>query len=205
MGDGDGGGGAHQRVEIAPGGAIGQVAVGVADIGLYQGKVGFQPAFLHVGSAVEVFDLLAVCKIGAKAGGGVEGRNARAAGTDTFRQRALRHQFQVDLACQIKFGEHHRIGRARERADQLFHHASLDQRRQPDVAVARVVVDDRQLCRMAGGLEAINQGVDQFYRRARAAEPADHHHRAITNSGDRGGQIGNRFVHSASPMAVQLT
>ena len=47
---------AHQRVKIAPGLVVGEVAIGVAKLGLDDGKIGLQPALLHVGAAVEFRD-----------------------------------------------------------------------------------------------------------------------------------------------------
>ena len=85
-------------------------------------------------------------------------------GCAAFGQCALGDQFQLDLAGQIGLGKDHGIGRAGEGADQLFDHPRLDQRRKPDMAVPGVVVDNCQLARVAGGDEAVDQGMDQLDR-----------------------------------------
>ena len=56
----------------------------------------------------------------------------------------------------------------------------LEQRREPGVAVAGVVVDDGQVARALR-----DQRVDQLGRHAGRAEAADHHGRAVLDAGHR--------------------
>src|SRR5206468_5286161 len=58
----------------------------------------------------------------------------------------------------------------------------FQQRGEADVAVARVVVDDREIARAF-----LDQRVDELGRHAGGPEAADHHGRAIVNVGDGGG------------------
>ena len=55
----------------------------------------------------------------------------------------------------------------------------LQQQREADVGVARVVVDDRELARAL-----LDQRVDQLGRHAGGAEAADHHGGAVVDVGD---------------------
>ncbi|QTK82670.1 Hypothetical protein AT6N2_L1987 [Agrobacterium tumefaciens] len=160
---------AHQRVKIAPGLVVDKVAIGVAKLGLDDGKVGLQPALLHIGAAVKLRDNLALRQFSAKPGRGVESRNARTARADALGKRALRHQFQLDFAGQIAIGEGARIRRAREGADHLPDHARIDHRGDADTAIAGIVIDDSQVL---GAF--VDECVDQLDRRAGAAETADH-------------------------------
>ena len=153
--------------------------MGIADMRLDQREISLQPAFLHIGPPVEHLNRFALGKVGAIAGGRVKRGDARAPCPDTLGQGALGDQFQLDLSGQIGLGKDHGIGRAGEGADQLFDHPRLDQGRKPDMAVPGVVVDNCQLARVAGGDEAVDQRVDQFDRRARAAKAADHHRHAV--------------------------
>ena len=92
----------------------------------------------------------------AVAGGREEAADAGAGGADALGQVALRHQFELDLAGAVQRIEHMRIALPRERADDLAHPAGFQQRRQAEVAIAGVVVDQRQLTRALG-----DEGVDQ--------------------------------------------
>ena len=60
---------------------------------------------MHIGLAVEIVQFLAFGDHRADAGLGVESRDARAAGADAFGQRALRIEFQLQLAGQIRLLE----------------------------------------------------------------------------------------------------
>ena len=86
-----------------------------------------------------------------------------------------------------------RIGLARKRTDDLLHLPGPDQRREPRVAVAGVVVDDREplgaLCDQRG-----------HQRRGHpcASEPADEDGGAVGDVGDGRFEGGNDFIdHSA--------
>jgi len=74
----------------------------------------------------------------------------------------------------IKRVEHVGIGLARKRADDLANALGLEQRREPDIAVAGVVVHDRQIARTL-----LDQRVDQLRRHAGRAEAADHDRRTV--------------------------
>ena len=88
----------HHRVEIARGLAIDEIACGIALPGMDHGDVGEQAAFHEVLLAIEFLHFLALGDQGADAGLGEEGGNAGAAGADAFGQRALRVEFQLQLA-----------------------------------------------------------------------------------------------------------
>ena len=63
------------------------------------------------------------------------------------------------------------------------------QRGEPDMAVAGIVVDHREAARAP-----VDQRVDQLGGRARLAEPADRHRRAVRDVGDRLGNVRDPLV-----------
>lgn len=185
----------HDRREVAGGHTVGQVAMGIANLCLDQGEVGFQPALLHIGAAIEFGDRLALGEIRAVAGRGVKCRNACTTRADAFGQGALGDEFQLDFTRQVALGENARVGGAREGADHLGDEALLNQGSDANMAVAGVVVDDGQVLWAAGGKEPVNEGVHQLDRRARTAETTDHDRRAIGNICHGFVQRGDAFVH----------
>ncbi len=92
FGDGDARGRGHHGVEIARRPAVDQVALPVSLPGLHQREVCFERPFQDVFAPIEGALLFALGDQRANAGGRIEGGNARPAGADPFRQRALRNQ-----------------------------------------------------------------------------------------------------------------
>ena len=136
-------GGRHHRVEVARGLAVDEVAGGVALPGLDDGEVGEQAALHHVFLAVELLHFLALGDQRADAGLGVEGRDAGAAGADALGQRALRVEFQLQLAGEELLREQlvlADIGR-----DHLLDLPRLQKQAQPDAVDAGIVGDDGQI------------------------------------------------------------
>ena len=174
----------HQRIEVSPRQPIGQVAHVVAQLALDKRDIGLQPALAHVHMAIEFLDLLAFGQFGAIGGGRIEGRNARTRRANAFGQRALWHQFKRDVARKVGRVERLGVGRAREGTDHPGNHPGLDHCRDADAPVTRVVVDNGQLARAAGGAKAVDQRVDQLDRRARAAKSTDHHGCPVGNIRD---------------------
>ena len=127
--------GGHDRVEVAGGAAVNQVAAGVGLVSADQGEVGAQAVLQDVLASVDYPAFLALGDEGAGAGGGVKGRDAGAASAQSLRQGSLGHQFQIDLAAavgQLELGRAGNRGGNRERRDGLgdlsvFHqHAVVD-------------------------------------------------------------------------------
>src|SRR5690606_28196754 len=117
-----------------------------------------------------------------------------AAGANALSQRPLRHEFELDLAGKVPVGKGARIGRAREGADHLPDHASVDHGSNADAPVAGIVVDDRKVLG-----SAINQRVNELNRRARAAEATDHDGCAVIDGGNGSGRAFYRLVHVETP------
>jgi hypothetical protein len=84
------------------------------------------------------------------------------AGADALGEVALRHQLELDLARAVERVEVMAVDLAGERADDLAHPLRREQRGEAGVAVAGVVVDDRQLLRAL-----VEQGVHQLVRQPR--------------------------------------
>src|SRR5690606_39930418 len=121
--------------------------------------------------------------------GRVEGADAGPGGADAFGQVALRHEFELDLTRPIQTIEYPGVALPREGADDLAHRPRLKQRREPRVAVTRVVVDHRQTLQPAG-----DERVDEFARLPGAAEAADHDDGTVGDVGDRALDVGDRLV-----------
>jgi hypothetical protein len=97
---------------------------------------------------------------------------AEAAGADALDQRALRHQFNLDLAR-----DHLRLGfrvRADVAGDDAAHQARTDQQSDAQAGLGGVVGDDRQAL-----LALAHDLVHQAVGRAHAHEAADHQHRPV--------------------------
>ena len=76
------------------------------------------------------------------AGGGKHRAEASACRLDPRREVALRYQLQLNFAAAIKVIENLRINLTWERTDHFSHPTGLQQRRQADFAVARIVIDN---------------------------------------------------------------
>src|SRR5579884_3807593 len=99
------GGGRHDRVEIAGRLPVDEIALGVALPGVDNGDVGEKAALHQVSLAVELARLLALGDDRADAGPGEKGGNAGAAGADALGERALRIEFELQLAGEILLRE----------------------------------------------------------------------------------------------------
>src|SRR5690606_27879265 len=173
-----------------------EIAMHVAQLGLDDCEIGLQPAFTDIGPPLEFFYRLAFGKLGSIGGRRVERRDTGAASADTLRQGSLRHEFELYLAGKISVRKGARVRRPGEGADHLAHHAGIDHRGDPDPAIAGIVVDDGEVL---GSL--VDQGVDQFDRRARTAKAADHDARAVADVGDSLRRAADCLVHADFSLA----
>ena len=124
-----------------------------------------RPRLHDVALAVEFAHFLALGDQGADAGLGEEGRDAGAAGADALGERALRIEFELELAGEVLLGEQlvlAHIGR-----DHLADLARLEQPAEPDAVDAGIVGDEGQVLRAR-----ITNRLDQRLRNAAQAEPA---------------------------------
>jgi hypothetical protein len=103
FGDGDARGGCHHGVEIACRPAIDQVALAVAFPRLHQCEICLERRLQYIVATIERALFLALSDQGAHPGGGVEGGDARPAGADALRQRALRNQCDFERAGNDQF------------------------------------------------------------------------------------------------------
>ena len=182
----------HRRVEVARRQVEAQVAAGVGDLRLDQRHVGHQRALHHVGVAIELAQLLALGDDGADTGLGEEGRDAGAAGAQLLGQRALRREFQFQLAGQVLALE--LLVLADVAADHLLDLARIEQLAEAETVDAGIVGDHRQVLR-AG----FAQGLDQRLRNAAQAEAAHRQHLAVLDDAlQRLGGRGIDLVHEMS-------
>ena len=195
LGDGDARGGGHHGVEIARRPAIDQVALPVALPGLYQREVCFERRLQHVLAPIEGALLFALRDQGAYAGGSVEGGNARSAGADPFRQRALRNQRDLQGA-----GNHQLLQQrvfAHVAAGMGSDHARLQQQAEAEAVHAHVVGNGVQ-----AGHPAAHQGGNRVLWNAAKPESPQHHGCARRDIGN--GCVGGRkdFIHSKASLPI---
>ena len=185
---------AHHRAEVASSITIGQVAPAVGLERLDERIVARQRLLEHVTGAVDDACLLAVGQLAAIAHRREERPEAGRRGAHALDHDALRHALQFDLAGAVHLGERgrtrlRRVGRARERADQLAHAAGQEQLRQPGRPVAAVVVDHREVARAL-----VEQRAQQLGGNARGAEAAHQQRGAIGHVFHGVGQRGHGLV-----------
>src|SRR5439155_26722632 len=106
-------------------------------------EVGADAAFEDELLAVERLDLLALGDLGADAGLGVEARDAGAAGAAALRQRALRAEFDLELAGEILPLE--LLVLAHVGGDHLADLAGPQELAEPLIVDAGIVRDHRQV------------------------------------------------------------
>src|SRR4030095_266454 len=118
-----------------------------------------------------------------------ERADAGTGGANPLGEIALRNELELEESRAVLRVEMMRIDLSRKRADNLRHPPRLDESREPGVAVARVVVDDRETARTLR-----HQGVDQAGGHAGGTEAAQHDRRAIGNVRDGCGGAGDGLV-----------
>src|SRR6185295_10838946 len=105
----------------------------VGPVSLDEREVGVDRVLEHVVAAVDMTGFLAFGEPRAERGRRVEGADPRAGGANAFGERALRHEFEIDLACAVKPVEVPRIRLTRKRAEDLAHAPGADQPGEPRV------------------------------------------------------------------------
>ena len=133
------GGGGHHRVEVARGLPIHEVAVAVALPRAHEREVRLERQLEHVGSSVDHARLLALGHQRAVAGRREEAADACPAGANALRERALRHQLDLELAGEelpLELAVLADVGR-----DHLADLPGLEQTAQAEVVDAGVVAD----------------------------------------------------------------
>ena len=188
-------GGRHVRVEVARGLAEHQVARGVGAPRLDDRQISAQPGFADIILALEILDRLALGHHRADAGLGIEGRDAGAAGADTFGQRPLRVQLQLQFARQILAFEQlvlAHIGR-----NHLPHLPAFQQHPQAKAVGAGIVGNDGQI------LHAARPDFrDQAFGIARQAEAARHDRHPVEQQAIKGlRRAVVDFLHVFSPFS----
>ena len=172
FGDRDLRGSGHHRVEVPRGLAVDEITGGVALPGVDDREVGKQAAFHDVFLAVENLFFLAFGDQRADAGLCIEGGNTGAAGADALGQRALRIEFELELAGKVLLGEQlvlADIGR-----DHLLDLTRLEQAGKTDAVNAGIVGNHRQVLDPAVA-DRIRQGLGD----AAKAKAARHDHHAV--------------------------
>ena len=147
LGDRDGRGRGHHRPEVPGGLAVDEVAHPVRAVGADQRDVAVDRVLEDVGATVDLAGLLALGQRRADPGRAEERADPGAGGPHPFGEVALRDELELDPALAVEPVEDPGVVLPRERADDLADPALGQQRRQPRVAVAGVVVHHGQVGR----------------------------------------------------------
>ena len=179
----------HHRIEVARRLPVDEVAFGVALPGVNQGDVGDEASLHHIGLVVEVADFLALGDHRADAGAGEEGGDPRAPGADALGERALRIEFELELARKIEIGED--LVLADVARDHLPDLAGFEQDSKADPVDAGVVGDEGQILRAR-----FAHRLDQRLGDAAKAKSARHQDHAVLDlAGERLVGVGVDFSH----------
>src|ERR1051326_5973375 len=165
-------------VRVAP--AIGEVAPAVGAIGLDERVVGVNRILENVITFSYAPRFFALGEARAVCGRRVEGADARAGGANALGERALGNELELDLARAVLRVEVPRVRLPRKRAQDFAHALRLDERRKPGVAVACIVIDDRQVARALR-----DQSFDERGGHSGIAEAVDHDRGAIGHVRER--------------------
>ena len=167
----------NNRVEAAAGLPERQVAPAIGLPRLDQPNIAVDRAFQHVIPSVKMTQFLALGQNRADRGRGVERRHPGASRADAFGQRALRHQFQLDLAGGIKRLEADAGRAARPGYDQLAHPPQFDQPRHAFAEAADRIADDSQVARAV-----LDQTIQQDMRLADGGKPGNQDGGTVLNA-----------------------
>src|SRR5690606_36241322 len=182
----------HHRVKVARGLAVDEVAFLVALPRLDDGEVGDEPGLEDIGLAVEDLALFALGHERADAGLGVEAGDAGAPCPAALGQRALRIEFEFELAGEILAGEFlvlPDIG-----TDHLPDLPGLQQQAEAPAVDAGIVGDDGKILR-----PAVAEGDDEVLGNAAEAEAPAHHGHAVEGEAlERRLGVGINFVRHGS-------
>src|SRR4249919_2859687 len=171
--------GGHQRIEVAGGVPIPQVAELVGPGGEDERYVGVKRALQNVRHSVDQPLFLALREQRPGGYGREEPADACASRPDRLGEGALREQGRLDLS-RVDRGDG--LGVRREEGRDPATDPSLPkQLPEPFARLADVVRDHRQV----GSLGVVGERVDQRQRRADEPEPADHHGVARADVGNR--------------------
>jgi len=168
-----------QRVEVAGGFPVDQVAGPVRLPGLDQRQVGGNALFEDIVRVAEARRRLVLRQDRAVGGAGVEGGDAGPAGAQLFRQGALRGQFQFQLAAEkllLEDGVLADIG-----GDHFPDLAGLQQQAEAEIVDPGIVADHGQVFDAA-----VAQGDYQVFGDAAQAEAARGHRHAVAGQSFQG-------------------
>ena len=185
----------HHRIEIARRLAIDEIAFGVALIGVDERDIGDESALHDIGRAVEVAQLFPIGNDGSDARFCEKRRDARAACPDPLGQRALRIEFEFELAGKIKPLE--KLVLADIRRDHFLDLPGLEEEPQPNAIDARIVRDHGQILDLG-----VANGLDQELRdAAKPKSPRHDGHPVLEDAGQGRTGVRKNLVHAWSSAA----
>src|SRR6266568_4244495 len=180
----------HDRIEIAGGLPVHEIAQPVPHKGLDQGVVGREGGLQDEVAAAERARLLAVGHHRSVPGRRVERRDARPAGPDLLGERSLGQELDLQLARQELLLE--QLVLPHVGGDHLADLAGAQEKTQTEIADPRVVAHDRQVLRPPGA-----QRPDQVFGDAAQSEAPDHEGGAVRDVPDRLVGVPHHLAHRA--------
>src|SRR5579862_5047804 len=157
----------HNRVEVARRFPIGEIAPAIAALRLDEREIARQRLLEHIKCTIDLAQLLAVGEFCVSARAREEATDASAGSAHALRQRALRHELDLDLLCLVELVDHLWVGGARIGAYEFSRPPRFQQRGDTDQAAAGVVADDGQVARAE-----LDHRLDERDRLADRAEAA---------------------------------
>src|SRR5262245_10980973 len=167
----------HDRIEVARGQRVGEVAEIVGQKRVDQREIRAQRRLEQIALSLDLDPLLALLDDGADAGRREHAAEAEAAGADAFDQRTLRHELDLH-----RLGDHLplRLGiEADVAGNGPAHEAGVDQLADAPPRHGVIVRDHREIA-----LALTHELVDHALGRSDAHEAADHQGRAVRDQGD---------------------
>src|SRR5262249_5691347 len=137
----------HDGSEIARGLAVDEISPAVAAVGFDQREIGMNRVLEHIVAPADLACFLALGEQRSIGGRREDGADAGTCRADPLGEIALRHELELDLARAVEWVEYIGVDLPWERADDLAHAPRLEERRNAGLAVAGVVVNDRQVAR----------------------------------------------------------
>ena len=164
------------------------VPVRVGFAALDKREVCANAVFQHMLTVAKDARLLAFCQRRSHRGRRVERHNSSSASADSLCECSLRDQLKFNFPRSIQIGEHGRASGLGERANDLTHALSTQQRGESNQASAGVVTHHGQVLRAL-----IDQGMNELDWTSCFAEAANHDRRAIED-------VGNRFAGTTNSL-----
>src|ERR1035437_3482125 len=164
----------HDRIEVAHGIAVAEVAQAIAPVSLDEGEVRRQGLLKHIFPSIDDACLLAYSQVGPHCRRSIKTAQTGAGGANPLDEGSLRHQFEFHFAFQIAVPERSAPRAGRKRGHQFANSSVEDETAQSKIAAAGAIMHDGQI-----GRPLLSERFNQLSGNAGIAESADHDSGAI--------------------------